>query len=250
MSSTPTTFATLRALHALVGEALDDIQRVFSQSQLISTPSPPSSLCSSPAYPGTPEPVSSFPTTPSASFPPTPLSSMFPYETNPSSLPYSAAAHIVDYPSPDNPFIPTSTAEQLAAHPDAAAAAMRIVAACGQISNIVHKPFLSLCDGLMSYNLPACLRLIEHLHVVEILRETEEERQRLIARSKKALPQIPGQSPLSDDEAPPLSSEPGDRQLLPVYEHVKSGILSSLEQGNKSASCMKQDLGKREETAR
>lgn len=30
------------------------------------------------------------------------------------------------------------------------------------------------------YTVPACLRLIEHLHIVEILRDAEDERQRLL----------------------------------------------------------------------
>lgn len=33
----------------------------------------------------------------------------------------------------------------------------------------------------LQYTLPACLRLIEHLHVVEILRDAEDERQRLLS---------------------------------------------------------------------
>ncbi|KAG9311280.1 S-adenosyl-L-methionine-dependent methyltransferase [Chiua virens] len=45
------------------------------------------------------------------------------------------------------------------------------------MSNIVHKPFSSLCDAIMNYNLPACMRLVEHLHIAEILREADENRQ-------------------------------------------------------------------------
>ncbi|KAJ7581877.1 hypothetical protein C8J56DRAFT_1101383 [Mycena floridula] len=46
----------------------------------------------------------------------------------------------------------------------------RIVAAAGQPSATVQTPFLSLCDASMSYHLPACLRLLEASHTVEILR--------------------------------------------------------------------------------
>ncbi|KAF9235949.1 hypothetical protein BU15DRAFT_50734, partial [Melanogaster broomeanus] len=134
MSSTKSTFETLRALHVVIGDALDDIQRVFSQ-----------------------------PTFPSVLH-------------NPSRT-TNAYRATTDYPSPDMPCTPTSLSEQLAASPDACVAASRIVAACGQISNIVHQPFLSLCDAIMGYHLPACLRLVEHLHIAEILRESDAERQ-------------------------------------------------------------------------
>ncbi|KAJ8597167.1 S-adenosyl-L-methionine-dependent methyltransferase, partial [Rhizopogon salebrosus TDB-379] len=83
-----------------------------------------------------------------------------------------------DYPSPALPYLPSSPAEQLAAHPDASAAATRMIAAAGQIMSIVQKPFLFICDATMGYNLPASMRLLEHLHIVEILREAEDERQR------------------------------------------------------------------------
>jgi hypothetical protein len=152
MSLTPSTFATLHALHAIIGNALDDIQRVFSQSIPPATPSPLSSQCSSPVYPSSPEPspcTSSFPTTPSTSFPPTPLSAVFASALDQPSRTTNVNMSIIDYPSPDITFAPASLSEQLAAHPDACVAASRIVAACGQLSTIVHKPFLSLCDALM-----------------------------------------------------------------------------------------------------
>ncbi|KAG1880138.1 hypothetical protein F4604DRAFT_1620152 [Suillus subluteus] len=132
------TFATLRALHALMGDALDDIHRIFSNSS-----TPHSSQCSSPAFPDSPEPH--------------------------------------DYPSPSLPYVSSSPAEKLAACPAASAAATRIIAAAGQITSIVQKPFLFMSDASMVYTVPACLRLIEHLHVVEILRDAEDERQRLLS---------------------------------------------------------------------
>ena len=152
MASPTSTFATLRALQLVIADALDDIQRVFSQSNLPEAPSSPPSQCSSPVYPSSPDAspaTSPFPTTPPASFPPTPLSATF------SSVPRSppntdTGVPFVDYPSPDLPFASNSPGEQLALHPDAVAAASRIVAACGQMSNIVHKPFSSLCDAIMS----------------------------------------------------------------------------------------------------
>lgn len=145
MASPTSTFATLRALHLVIGDALDDIQRVFSQSSLPDFPPSPASQCSSPVYPNSPDPspaASPFPAAPPASFPPTPLSATFP--------PADTPVPFVDYPSPDLPYVSDSPGEQLTLHPDAVAAALRIVAACGQMSNIVHKPFLSLCDAIMS----------------------------------------------------------------------------------------------------
>ena len=149
MASPTSTFATLRALQLVIADALDDIQRVFSQTSLPGPPSSPPSQCSSPVYPSSPDPSSPFPTTPPASFPPTPLSATFP-STQRSPPTTDTGAPFVDYPSPDWPFVSNSPSEQLALHPDAAAAASRIVAACGQMSNIVHKPFSSLCDAIMS----------------------------------------------------------------------------------------------------
>ncbi|KAG2343502.1 S-adenosyl-L-methionine-dependent methyltransferase, partial [Suillus weaverae] len=91
-----------------------------------------------------------------------------------------------DYPSPSLPYASSSPAEKLAACPAASAAATRIIAAAGQITSIVQKPFLFMSDASMVYTLPACLRLIEHLHIVEILRDAEDERQRLLAELQSA----------------------------------------------------------------
>ncbi|KAG1864444.1 hypothetical protein C8R48DRAFT_634050 [Suillus tomentosus] len=166
MSPNPT-FATLRALHALMGDALDDIHRIFSDSS-----TPHSSQCSSPAFPDSPEPVS---------VPATPLSSTFSTQTSSYGTPLSPLSNLqYDYPSPSLPYISSSPAEKLAACPAATAAATRIISAAGQITSIVQKPFLFMSDASMVYTVPACLRLIEHLHIVEILRDAEDERQRLL----------------------------------------------------------------------
>ncbi|KAG2068138.1 hypothetical protein BDR04DRAFT_791799 [Suillus decipiens] len=162
------TFATLRALHALMGDALDDLHRIFSTSS-----TPHSSQCSSPAFPDSPEPVS---------VPPTPMSSTFSTQASSYGTPLSPLSNLQhDYPSPSLPYISSSPAEKLAACPAASAAATRIIAAAGQITSIVQKPFLFMSDASMVYTLPACLRLIEHLHIVEILRDAEDERQRLLS---------------------------------------------------------------------
>ncbi|KAG0694495.1 hypothetical protein DFH29DRAFT_1034034 [Suillus ampliporus] len=151
-----------------MGDALDDIHRVFSQSS-----TPHSSQCSSPAFPDSPEPVS---------VPATPMSSTFSTQASSYGTPLSPSSNLqYDYPSPALPYISTSPAEQLAACSAASAAATRIIAAAGQITSIVQKPFLFMSDASMVYTIPACLRLIEHLHIVEILRDAEDERQRLLS---------------------------------------------------------------------
>ncbi|EKM53088.1 uncharacterized protein PHACADRAFT_210808 [Phanerochaete carnosa HHB-10118-sp] len=61
--------------------------------------------------------------------------------------------------------------EDLTTHPEVIKAVNRIVAACGQMSAMVQKPFLVVCDAAMGYNLPACLRFLEAAHMSEMLRE-------------------------------------------------------------------------------
>jgi hypothetical protein len=67
-----------------------------------------------------------------------------------------------DYPSPALPYVPSSPAEQLAAHPNASAATTKIIAAAGQITDIVQKPFLFICDATMgvSFNSYALVSLL------------------------------------------------------------------------------------------
>lgn len=93
-----TTFATLRALHTLVGDALAEIERVYR--------APP------------------------------------------------AGGGPVDYPSLDSPVyednVPgCNTAEDLTSDPTVVTAANTIVAACGQITATLHKPFFQLCEANM-----------------------------------------------------------------------------------------------------
>lgn len=164
--SSSTTFATLRALHSLIGDALDEIELVFSQGVFTDTPSPPSSRLGSgcPRTPETSPPASSIPTTPSASFPPTPLSATFAHNLVSQSQCSTQSLSLFDYPSPNKPY-EDSLQEQLAAHPRASSAALKIVAACGQISNIVQKPFLTICDAIMAVSLALCI-YARDLHMI------------------------------------------------------------------------------------
>ncbi|KAI1782784.1 hypothetical protein LXA43DRAFT_859578, partial [Ganoderma leucocontextum] len=54
-------------------------------------------------------------------------------------------------------------------------AANRVVAACGQITATVHKPFFQLVEGGQGGTLVASLQFLESTHIVEILREAGPE---------------------------------------------------------------------------
>ncbi|KAL4250136.1 hypothetical protein ABKN59_006496 [Abortiporus biennis] len=229
------TFANLRALHALIGSAIDDIEKVYNDnssrpSQRRTEHPPPLPLKSVPkptlnhqlATPSlSPSPISSLsdysddedtkdddssaiPTPISANFTPVVPSSSPPFQqkrmrSRAYTLPASTNTTPVflpdpplDFPDLDSPAPPpppsSSTpeitpvasseskeeerrkkSEKLSTHPEVVAAASKIVAACGQISAMVQKPFLTLCDAAMGYHLPACLRFLEEAHIVEML---------------------------------------------------------------------------------
>ncbi|KAI0780347.1 S-adenosyl-L-methionine-dependent methyltransferase [Trametes elegans] len=171
-------FAALRSLHALIGDALDDIERVYQHASLDipSAPATPYAPLTSPCAPyrrrrsqsEEAEEVDSYHSFPTSQAPNTPRRNR--------GAP-SLDVNMLDFPSLDVPYYPTEdhppemdAAESLASHPDVIAATNRIVAACGQISATVHRPFLTLCDASMGYHLPACLRFLEASHTVEILR--------------------------------------------------------------------------------
>ncbi|KAF8664228.1 hypothetical protein AX16_000790 [Volvariella volvacea WC 439] len=141
------TFAVLRALHAVIGEAIEDIERVYS-SQSQPSPSPCASSCLAGPY---------------ASPPPTPSTACPAISCSSSIRP--------DFPSLDIPYDPTSVGEVLTSDPVVVEAISRIIAASGQLAATVQNPFLTLCDAAMNYHLPSCLRLLEASHAVEILRE-------------------------------------------------------------------------------
>ncbi|KAH9894797.1 S-adenosyl-L-methionine-dependent methyltransferase [Cubamyces lactineus] len=84
----------------------------------------------------------------------------------------------LDFPSLDKPYYKTAAhspeleiAEKLTSDPAVVDAANRIVAACGQLSASVHKPFFQLTDAMMSDHLASCIEFLEESHTVEILRK-------------------------------------------------------------------------------
>ncbi|KAF8218100.1 hypothetical protein K438DRAFT_2006988 [Mycena galopus ATCC 62051] len=148
------TFAVLRALHTILGDALTDIEAVYAAA----APQPQDPL-------PTHKKANSFSRV-YASPPPSPSSVS---AAAPSTS--STASSSLDFPSLDAPYDPTAPNEQLTAHPTVVAAINRIVAAAGQMAATVQTPFLTLCDASMGYHLPSCLRVLEAAHVIEILRD-------------------------------------------------------------------------------
>ncbi|KAI0635412.1 S-adenosyl-L-methionine-dependent methyltransferase [Trametes polyzona] len=175
------TFAALRSLYALIGDALDEIERMYEDASFdapLSTPATPYAALTSPCTPYhrrrtrsvvEDDDDAAYLHSPPGQVPKTPSRS---HRAAP-----STDFRMLDFPALDHPYYPTAehtpdadAAESLASHPDVIAATNRIVAACGQITATVHRPFLTLCDAAMGYHLPACLRFLEASHTVEILR--------------------------------------------------------------------------------
>ncbi|KAA1472746.1 S-adenosyl-L-methionine-dependent methyltransferase, partial [Dentipellis sp. KUC8613] len=173
------TLAVLRALHAIIGDALEDIDAVYSTAA-----SSRSSSCTLPKEPEAdvlpPSPASSTQPKSSARRAGTPplLSNHSP--TPATTLSVSAPSkRIIDFPSLDDPVDPAddadAEAERLRSNPAVANAVSRIVAACGQLSITVRSPFLVLCDAGMGYHLPSALRFLEAAHIPELLRPAGPE---------------------------------------------------------------------------
>ncbi|TFK70271.1 S-adenosyl-L-methionine-dependent methyltransferase, partial [Pluteus cervinus] len=158
------TFAVLRALHAIIGTAIDDIERVYAQYPASgSLPSTPYTSPKSPAVKfQTKDPYASPPPTPGAT-------------TAGSHFPLFSDSQTLDFPSLDEPYDPSSPSEVLTSDPMVTSAISRVVSAAGQLAACTQNPFLTLCDASMGYHLPSCLRLLEASHTVEILREAGKE---------------------------------------------------------------------------
>ena len=114
------TFAGLRALHALIGDALDDIERIFASSQP-PTCSPTGSESSDSAHHSSPS-------------------------VSEDQVPNRAP---LDFPSLDEQYNPHSPAEALLSHPTVVHATKLIVSATGQLAAVVQRPFLTICDATM-----------------------------------------------------------------------------------------------------
>ncbi|OSC96294.1 S-adenosyl-L-methionine-dependent methyltransferase [Trametes coccinea BRFM310] len=112
-------FAELRALHAVIGQAIDEIEKVYKSQ------SPPLE------YPALDAPY------------------------------YSSQTH-----SPE-----VDKAEELKLDPAVFSAANQIVAACGQLTATVHKPFFQLVEVMNGPNITALFHFVEQTHIPEILRE-------------------------------------------------------------------------------
>ena len=176
------TFAALRALHTLIGDALDDIERIYRDaSHDAPTPTTPYTVLTG-LSPYTPylrrgsrdedalaANLHDDELSPSAARSlKTPLQGRRAREGSIGGIPFppstastsagSAEGTVqqLDFPGLDTAYYPTEAhepevdaAESLASHPDVIAATNRIVAACGQISATVHRPFLTVCDAAM-----------------------------------------------------------------------------------------------------
>ena len=147
------TFTILRSLHAIIGDALNEMEQVYRSqgydpsSMSASTRKSPENASSTLVNPqlnntelDRAEHKSSLPISHAyASPPPSPLVA---------TCSESVAAGL-DFPSLDTPFDPTSPSEALTSHPTVMAAISRIIAAAGQLSASVQTPFLTLCDATM-----------------------------------------------------------------------------------------------------
>ena len=115
------TLANLRTLHALIGNALDDIERVFvSHQPSVRSPTGPE-----------PSGSSQYPSPPGVSG-----------GNEPSPAP-------LDFPSLDEPYDPLSPAEALLLHPTIVRATKLIISATGQLEATVQRPFPTISDAVL-----------------------------------------------------------------------------------------------------
>lgn len=157
------TFAVLRSLYNIIGEALDDIEQIYASHGYSSAFEP----ATTPQSPGQRTPSSTsiaegkdnifkpghkLLSTAQAYVSPPPSPSMATHTQPippPASIPSSGSTSPLDFPSLDVPYDQTSLSEALTTHPVVLLATSRIIAAAGQMSATVQTPFLSLCDASM-----------------------------------------------------------------------------------------------------
>lgn len=163
------TFAALRALHAIIGDAIDDIEHVYARAStdpLQSSPAGPSKARDQHLH------STVFPLKESSAYAsPPPSPHVITPEDFDKSGSYTDSVKQPDFPSLDAPYDPNSPSELLTSDPIVVRAINHILAAAGQLSATVQAPFLSICDASMAYHLPSCIRLFEASHTVEILHE-------------------------------------------------------------------------------
>ena len=148
------TFSTLRALQAIIGDAIDEIHAVYasrsSSPSRSGSPSPSSSSSSSSSTPPpSPPKQHRSPTPPLLSLSNNTISSASHYSSSNTPVPSSVYDAPLDFPDLDLPGDPSSPAEQLTSRPDVANAISRIVAAASQMAVVVRSPFLTICDATM-----------------------------------------------------------------------------------------------------
>ncbi|TFK23982.1 hypothetical protein FA15DRAFT_694701 [Coprinopsis marcescibilis] len=195
------TFAVLRALHNIIGEALDDIEQVYhahgqdavagnAEASYGDSDSEPTATTRSSLQAATCSPlkesrkshrtsghkstlsIGSVNTVSKAYVSPPPSPCVASYNQTFSSM---ARTEPLDFPSLDSPCDPTCQSEILTSHPKVMAAINRIISACGQMTATVQAPFLTICDSTMGYHLPSCMRIVEAGNIVEVLRESGVE---------------------------------------------------------------------------
>ncbi|KAI0761083.1 S-adenosyl-L-methionine-dependent methyltransferase [Trametes elegans] len=95
---------------------------------------------------------------------------------------YAAQNPPLEYPSLDVPYYSSQKhsaeierAEELKLDPAVFGAANQIVAACGQLTATVHKPFFQLVEIMNGSNIVALFHFVEQTHIPEILREAGPE---------------------------------------------------------------------------
>ena len=158
------TFATLRAIHNIVGEALDDIERVYhahGRDAIFSSDSPegiygdfaaqPPSTATHPNPPRVPDahPMPSSSRKAYVSPPPSPSVATSPNLPRHHQRRSPEAEAELDFPSLDEPCDPNSQAEMLTSDPRVLGAINRVIAGCGQMTAMVQNPFLTICDSTM-----------------------------------------------------------------------------------------------------
>lgn len=162
------TFATLRALQAIIGGAIDEIYAAYTSEH----PQRQDPFNPSPSSPPSPAKHHRSPTPPLLSRSNHTLSSASHYSQSQSSntqIPPSSHDLLLDFPDLNLPGDPSSPAEQLTSRPDVANAISRIISAASQLAVVVRPPLLTICDATMIYHLPSCLRFFEASHIPELL---------------------------------------------------------------------------------